>query len=427
MLKRFLSALFCVLSFALYAQNGSISPYSSFGIGEIRGQATVENQSMGGLAMFTDSIHVNFQNPAAYGNLRVTNYAIGISSRNFTLKADGADNQRVAVTSLDYLSVGFPVSRKVAVGFGLQPLSSVGYNLQQETVNMDNDTVVNAFDGAGGISRVFLSAGYQPIPNLNVGASVRYNFGEITNDRIQSVQDVQFGTLDERTSNVNGFDFNYAVTYTPMILKNRYRLHSYVGVDTQVNLNSENTQRIGSFSLVNGSEIEVIDVDLASQGLARTTVTLPTTFSVGLGLGVDKQWFGGLEIRSQDYSEFQNTFLRLENVEYGQASTVILGGYYIPDYNALSGIYNRIVYRAGIRFDKTGLSVNGEEINNFSISLGMGIPMGGSITDRFSNLNLGVEFGNRGTTAAQLVKENYFGIKIGLSLNDRWFIKRVIN
>jgi hypothetical protein len=53
--------------------------------------------------------------------------------------------------------------------------------------------------------------------------------------------------------------------------------------------------------------------------------------------------------------------------------------------------------------------------------------MGGSLTDRFSNLNIGFEFGSRGTTAAQLVKENYFGIKIGLSLNDQWFIKRVIN
>lgn len=426
MLRRFLPALFCVLSYTLYAQNGSISPYSSFGIGELRGQATVENQSMGGLAMFTDSIHVNLQNPAAYGSLRVTNYAIGISSRNFTLKADGESNQKVAVTSLDYLSIAFPVSRKMSVGFGIQPLSSVGYNLQQETVNITNDTVNNAFNGDGGLSRVYLSAGYEPIRNLNVGASVRYNFGELSNDRIQSVQGVQFGTLDQRRSRVNGFDFNYAVTYKPEIF-DRYRLHTYVGVDTQVNLNSENSQRIGSFSLSNGEEIEVIDVNLAAQSLDRTTITLPTTFSLGLGLGEDKHWFGAIELRSQDYGDFENAFLRLENVSYSQATSVILGGYYIPNWDALSGIYNRIVYRAGLRFDKTGFSVNGEEINNFSASLGVGIPMGGSLTDRFSNLNLGLEFGSRGTTAAQLVKENYFGIKIGLSLNDQWFIKRVIN
>ena len=426
MLKRFLSALLCVLSCTLYAQNGSISPYSSFGIGELRGQATVENQSMGGLAMFTDSIHVNFQNPAAYGSLRVTNYAIGISSRNFTLKADGESDQQVAVTSLDYLSVAFPVHPKISVGFGLQPLSSVGYNLEQRTTNAANDTVINAFAGDGGLSRVFLSAGYQPIPNLNVGASVRYNFGELENNRIQSVEDVQFGTLDERNSRITGFDFNYALTYTPTILR-KYRLHTYLGVDTQVNLNSENTQRVGSFSLSNGAEIEVIDVDLAAQNLDRTDITLPTTYSLGVGIGEDKHWFGALEFRSQDYSEFENAFLRLENVDYSRASTVILGGYYIPNYNALSGIYNRVVYRAGVRFDKTGMSVNGEEINNFSVSFGLGIPMGGSFTERFSNLNVGLEFGNRGTTAAELVKENYFGIKIGLSLNDRWFVKRVIN
>ena len=426
MLKRFLLALLCVFSCTLYAQNGSISPYSSFGIGELRGQATVENQSMGGLAMFTDSIHVNFQNPAAYGSLRVTNYAIGLSSRNFTLQANGESDQKIAVTSLDYLSVAFPVHPKISVGFGLQPLSSVGYALEQTTTNTENDTIINAFTGDGGLSRVFLSAGYQPIPNLNIGASVRYNFGEIDNNRIQSVQDVQFGTLDERRSQVSGFDFNYALTYTPEVLK-KYRLHTYLGVDTQVNLNSENTQRIGSFSLSNGAEIEVIDVNLADQGLERTSIVLPTTFSFGVGLGEDKHWFGAVEVRSQDYSAFENAFLRLENVDYSQASTVIIGGYFIPDYDALSGIYNRVVYRAGIRFDKTGMSVNGEEINNFSVSFGLGIPMGGSFTERFSNLNVGLEFGNRGTTAAELVKENYFGIKIGLSLNDRWFVKRVIN
>jgi len=42
-------------------------------------------------------------------------------------------------------------------------------------------------------------------------------------------------------------------------------------------------------------------------------------------------------------------------------------------------------------------------------------------------LNVGIEIGSKGTVSADLVKENYFGINIGLALNDKWFIKRRID
>jgi hypothetical protein len=42
-------------------------------------------------------------------------------------------------------------------------------------------------------------------------------------------------------------------------------------------------------------------------------------------------------------------------------------------------------------------------------------------------MNIGFEWGKRGTTAADLIEEKYFRVNIGLSLNDRWFQKRKIN
>jgi len=41
-----------------------------------------------------------------------------------------------------------------------------------------------------------------------------------------------------------------------------------------------------------------------------------------------------------------------------------------------------------------------------------------------SNVNLGFEYGQRGTTDSGLVQEDFFSAKISLSLNDRWFVKR---
>ena len=144
---------------------------------------------------------------------------------------------------------------------------------------------------------------------------------------------------------------------------------------------------------------------------------------MGLGYGEDKKWFVGAEYSFQQMSKFENAFLGLDNVTYNDASSYALGGYWVPEYRALNGYFNRATYRAGLRYDVTGMTVNNKEINNFGITFGLGLPLGAN----FSNLNLGFELGRRGTTDQNLVEESYFKINLGLSLNDRWFRKVKIN
>ena len=100
-----------------------------------------------------------------------------------------------------------------------------------------------------------------------------------------------------------------------------------------------------------------------------------------------------------------------------------MGGFYIPNYNSFGNYWKRVVYRAGIRFEETGITVRGEDINEFGISFGVGLPVGGF----FSNANLGIEVGKKGTTNQNLVEENFINFQISLSLNDRWFVKRKYN
>ena len=186
---------------------------------------------------------------------------------------------------------------------------------------------------------------------------------------------------------------------------------------------SDNAERLGSFSVNNGQEIEVIDVDLAASNLERTSLKVPTRTTLGLGFGEDRKWFLGAEYSFQEFSSFENDFLGITNVVYEDANSVILGGFYVPNYTSFSTYLNRVTYRAGLRYDQTGLVVNNEEINNFGITFGFGLPLG----NNFSNLNLGFELGRRGTTDAGLIEENYLIINLGLSLNDKWFNKRKIN
>ncbi len=100
-----------------------------------------------------------------------------------------------------------------------------------------------------------------------------------------------------------------------------------------------------------------------------------------------------------------------------------IGGFYIPNYNGYGSYWKRVVYRAGFRMEETGITVNGQDINEFGISFGVGLPVG----RLFSNVNLGFEVGSRGTKDAGLIQENFFNAFLSLSLNDKWFQKRYID
>nr|WP_321416019.1 hypothetical protein [uncultured Allomuricauda sp.] len=421
MIKKILIAFFCVTAHGLFAQNGTISPYSYFGIGDNRDNGTVDNQMMGGISMYGDSIHINLSNPAAYSKLRLTTYTAGISHKESQLKSWN-EEQRTSVTNLDYLSIAFPLAKDVAFGFGIMPFSSVGYSLNSSNVNEEGAEVQNFFDGQGGLNRLYASIGFEPIKDLSLGVSVNYNFGTLEYQRVQTVQGVQFGTLDDRESQINGYDFKYALNYTPKI-NDKYTLYTSVLVNTQGNLVSENKRTLGSFLLSTGNDVEAFDVNLDASNLRHTEIKIPTKTTLGLGIGENMKWFVGAEYSFQQMGDFKNEFLGLDNVTYGDANTYALGGYWIPDYRALTGYFNRLTYRAGLKYDVSGMTVNNKDINNFGITFGLGLPVG----NNFSNLNVGFELGRLGTTDANLIEESYFKVNIGLSLNDRWFKQRKIN
>ena len=428
MIKKILIAIVCIASVGMYAQEGSVSPYSYFGIGELRTTSTVENQMMGGLGVYADSIHVNLKNPAAYsklglsGNNKVglTTYTAGISHNRITLKSF-AEQEETTLTNLDYLALGFGLGKGLGIGFGIMPHSSVGYNIEQGATSSQG-AVSNVYTGNGGLNKVYFSVGYEFMKGLSFGATANFNFGTINSSRVQSTEGIQFGTFDRRESKINGIDFNLAVNYTPKVTK-KHTLYTSLRVKTQGNLTSSNTQEIGSFSPDNGVNIELIDVDLDAQDLRNTEFKIAPATTLGVGFGEEKKWFLGAEYSIQSLDSFSNDFLRATNVTYGDASAFSIGGFYIPEYSSFTSYLKRVTYRAGLRADNSGMIVSNKEIKDFGITFGLGLPLGRS----FSNINLGFELGKRGTSTANLIEENYFKINIGLSLNDLWFQKRKIN
>ncbi|GAA4275638.1 porin family protein [Aquimarina mytili] len=413
MIKKILVIVLVFVTAISNAQEGTSSPYSFYGIGIQKFKGTVENRSMGGLSVVTDSIHLNLQNPASFGELKLTAYALGASYNNFKISNDN-ESSSGDNASLDYLAVGIPAG-KFGFGFGVVPLTSVGYEL-----NDVNGDIERQFTGKGGLNKVFLAAGVKVNKNLSLGLDFNYNFGNIENKTILRRSDVQFDTREITKSDLSAFSMSFGLVYKAMISE-KLQVSTSVVATPSFGLASENTRELATVVIGNTGQEAVVerqDVQVDDQD-----IDLPSEFKFGSGIGENKKWFVGAEYVYLDSGKFTNTLFTQDNVTYESGSKFKLGGYYLPKYNSLTSYFSRVVYRAGFRYEETGLVIDGNSIDEFGMSFGVGLPVG----RLFSNLNLGFEYGQRGTTDFGLVKEEFFNVSIGLSLNDKWFRKIKFN
>lgn len=413
MIKKIIVSACLLLSLVSFAQEGTASPYSYYGIGDVRFKGTVESRSMAGIAVEQDSVHINLENPASFANLKLTTFTIGGTLNTVKFKSD-SKTESAKRTTLDYLAVGLPLG-KLGVGFGLIPYSSVGYKI--ESITDDVDTNNRRYSGSGGLNKAFLGVGYKISPKFSVGADVHYNFGKIETNSLEFITNVPVGTREMNTSTLSGVNFNVGAMYQTNISK-KLTLYSGLNYTIENTLKSENTRNISTVVYNSGFDLAVVDI--LGEQTSNVDLLFPGKLSLTAGIGESKKWLIGGKIAYQKTAAQANTYNESDNVGYGKYGSVSLGGYYIPNYNSFSSYTKRIVYRGGLRYEKTGLVVNSESINDMGLTLGLGLPISGT----FSNVNVGFEVGKRGTTNASLVQENYAKISVGFSFNDKWFQQR---
>ena len=390
---------------------------------------------MGRLSMVTDSIHMNFRNPASFtGNDlkafnnegRLVKFTVSVGNSDINFKTQNA-SAKSTTTSFDYLGMSVPMG-KFGMGFGLIPHSSVGYKLESLD---DDDLIKYKYSGKGGLNKVLLGLAYQFSESLALGMNFDYNFGNIQNNGVEFLYDDNSDPLDYHSreanrSDLSGFSYNLGITFKPM-LTDLIQLHSAFTFSPDYNLNSDNSRTFSSIVINSNSgeeyPINEINVDLESLGLKETNLSMPSKTSIGFGIGKIKKWFIGTEYTFVNTSVFKSDLINIDNSSYEDGSTISFGGYFIPEFSSFNNLLKRIVYRSGIYFEKTGLIINDQSISEVGMTFGVGIPVG----NMFSNLNLALEVGKRGTTDANLVEEKFANLKMSLSLNDRWFVKRKYN
>ncbi|MGK0412137.1 MAG: hypothetical protein ACJA1B_000326 [Polaribacter sp.] len=429
MIRNIVVIILLFTSVTFTAQRTSSSPYSYFGIGDQFNTATVEQSAMGGIGVaFSHYKYLNFRNPAAYANLKYTTYGFGVLNNDLTIKSATTEQSSVS-TSLSYVALAFPLGKNAGFSFGMQPISSVGYTLSNAISDIDgNTTEISLYEGSGGVNRFYGSFGIKVFKEFSLGIEADFSFGNLENSIINQRGEVALATKYEEINNVRGGAVKLGAQYQKE-LKNELVLNAGATVKLGNNLNVTGNDYLYSVTFSGiGSEFPR-DTISATEIDGKFNLPLKSTFGVGIGK-LDK-WYAGLEYESQDAISTTGLSANTNGAfRYGKSNRIALGGFYLPKVNSISSYWNRVTYRAGVRMENSGLLVDGvgnganfTEINDFGISFGLGLPL-----KRLSTINMGFEFGKRGTIENNLIEENYFNFRLSLSLTDtNWFIKRKID
>ncbi|MEC8547191.1 MAG: hypothetical protein VXY19_02570 [Bacteroidota bacterium] len=419
MIKNLVKIFLLIFTNIALSQSGTNSPYSYTGLGEVNFRGNQINRFMGGLEVYNDSIHANLSNPSSYAKLLLTTYSLGLNYSNNQL-SDTNDSKSLISSGLDYIGIAIP-TKKFGFGFGIIPFTSVGYKLSQIDDSSSSD-ILNRYEGEGGINKVFFSLGLYLLKNLSFGVTINYDFGKLKYQTSKFLDDVYLGTVLINESSISGLDIKLATNYE-IPVNSKIDLHMMVSYVPQGSLNSNNKRLLITSPLSDPSNIaEIIEIDLAETGLDFTEIQLPSSSIVGFGLGKKSKWFAGAQYIMTNSSNFKNSFNTLPNVSYKDGSQFSIGGFYIPDYSSITSYWKRVVLRMGFRHEVTGIFKNNFGINETGINFGAGLPLPG-----YSNVNIGFEYGSRGTKNSNILNEKFWTVRIGFSLNDRWFIKRKYN
>jgi hypothetical protein len=425
MIKKIIVVLTLFISVNNFAQINSTSVYSVFGIGDRNNSATTEQLSMGGVGVTLNESHrLNLSNPAANASLQFTNYTLALVSKNIWASQNDTKENSVA-TYISYLAMGFNIGDKAGMSFGLMPNTSVGYNLISRDFDLNDElSETSIYKGEGGTSKVFIGFGYELVKGLNLGIQGDFIFGKVENSIVNQLVDDALASKYETISNISGFKFNAGFQYKTEIAEN---LDVYIGGNFNFENETKSIEKEYLYSVAYSSLGSPRDTILNNKNYGY--LKNPLKSDVGIGFGRDNKWYAGVDYTFQKALSVENSIYNIPILAYGDYSKIAVGGFYTPKFNSVLSYWNRITYRAGFKFENTGLMIDSnkdgldfEPIKDFGISFGVGFPVGKQV----SNLNFGFEYGKRGSTNENLVKENYFNFRLSISLNDRWFEKQQI-
>ena len=410
-LKKLVVVLFVFSGLSAFAQLGTSSPYSRFGLGDLQGNAfPVYNALGGGVTALSSSNSVNPSNPASYTSFRANSFLFSTGGlHNTTQIQNSTDKQVVNNSAFSHLTIAFPISSKLGASFGMLPYSNIGYTLNAR------DTVVNAdmiYTGDGGLSKVYFGGAYEPFKGFSLGINASYLFGGLNRRKKLDYDDESF--FDSRSNssiNLKGYYYELGLMYK-MALANEKVLSFGLTANNNSSLRAKRTNIVETISGTN----EIVK-DTTSNLVEWGEVNLPSYISTGLMYRDGEKWLLIADYSIQNWADYT---LLGESDDLSNSMRLSAGLQYTPEFNSVTKYYKRMQYRLGANYSNTPLTLNDTQLKEMSVSFGFGIPVKKSRTKYDISLTLG----QRGTTDNNLIKEQFINFGLSVSYDGIWFVKR---
>jgi hypothetical protein len=152
----------------------------------------------------------------------------------------------------------------------------------------------------------------------------------------------------------------------------------------------------------------------------KSYVDIPAMFGVGVSLKKDYKWMFQADYMMQLWSQ-AGTGGTSYNLKNSQRMTA--GFQYQPKATGRGNYMSVIQYRLGVRYFQTGLEIKNVMLTETSVNFGMSLPVPyrPKLGEPVARATVNFEYGMRGTTEQNLIREDFFRVTFGFTINDRWF------
>lgn len=422
--KVIISAMFATASIFAFAQSSTNSPYTRFGFGDLSDQVFTSNAAMGGVGnALRSSRHINPINPASYTSVDSLSFMfdIGFSMKSSNYK-EGNITSNARNSSFDYLAMQFRLHPRVGMVLGFTPFSTIGYNFNTTDYasNSNSVSVTNTYFGDGGTNVVFAGLGLKIIENLSIGANIGYLYGKHEYSTTATLSNGGDYTINYRNLNVKSYKLDLGIQYTQPINKDN---NITLGFIYGLGHNLKSTENIGT-QVTDGSSYTSTTSNTYYNGYG-----IPSTY----GAGISYQYKNKLTV-SVDYTmqEWSKVIMSNKTGMYNNRNKIAAGFEYTPDLIGRNFL-QRISYRAGVYYNTPYFKIpTNNEATSFydgareiGIGAGFGFPL--SLFQRKTVLSITGQYINLSPSNKNLMSENRFVLKVGLTLNEPWFMKWRVN
>ena len=421
-LLAFLLACFGIVA---VAQADVDSPYSLFGIGQVNNRSmNTRLKGMGGVAnaMYGGGL-INAENPASYAKIDSLAFLFdaGLYFKTSTFSTSNL-SEKANNASFDHVTMCFGLPPWWKTAMGVQPFSTSGYTMLIDDVEPGIGKTTTRFKGKGGLNRVFWGNAFKIGKHFALGANAYYVFGNSQAETSLYFPDSAYYIGSRRSVDmmVRSFMFDYGVLFNTNV-GNDMQLGIGLTYTQKINLKGEQTLFIRSFEEDVDTEVEYL-IDTITYGVSEMKTTMPQGFGVGVSLQKGSDWAVGADFNWTQWSQFARQG-KAENLQNSWMASV--GAEFTPRHTSISGYFSRVTYRFGGFYEQGFINLPGNDgldhsINKVGVTAGLSLPLPRTL----SKVNMALEIGQYGTREGGLIQERYAKVNVGISVFERWFMKR---